>query len=260
MMIFFNKNKFSTVNSIVFVAIFLFLGLIVNSAFAKNYESIFENANKLYQEKNYNEAIKLYDSIESSNYESAELYFMIPNNFDTDNYILLAYTKTQKYFCNNLSSGKIISIINPNYVRFDSDSSVNYSQPNKTNNDIVYNDIVLNTDNNIYKTRDKVNLKISFSEINKPEKLKYVLSVVRKGTIKNYQNKIRIKKDFEAEKNPKFLEEKRISLTGIIIDKATGNPIEGKEIYLSGLKTEKQIHVVNSDSEGQFYFSLYNAN
>ncbi|RLD50736.1 MAG: hypothetical protein DRI94_07875, partial [Bacteroidetes bacterium] len=162
------------------------------------------------------------------------------------------------YFCNNLSSGKIISIINPNYVRFDSDSSVNYSQPNKTNNDIVYNDIVLNTDNNIYKTRDKVNLKISFSEINKPEKLKYVLSVVRKGTIKNYQNKIRIKKDFEAEKNPKFLEEKRISLTGIIIDKATGNPIEGKEIYLSGLKTEKQIHVVNSDSEGQFYFSLYN--
>ncbi|MEA3495785.1 MAG: hypothetical protein U9R42_07090 [Bacteroidota bacterium] len=77
----FNKNKFSTVNSIVFVAIFLFSGLIVNSAFAKNYEGIFENANKLYQEKKYNEAIILYDSIESSNYESAELYFNRANAF-----------------------------------------------------------------------------------------------------------------------------------------------------------------------------------
>lgn len=188
---------------------------------------------------------------------SSELYIKIPKNLDTDNYILTAYTKYQKLYCQNLTSGKLISIINPNYVRFDSDTKAKYS---KLNNKNAYNGVKISIKANKYKTRKKVNLNINFNDINRPKTYKYVLSVVRKGTIKNISKGINFQKDLVKENFPKSINEKRICLSGILTNKTNGNSIQGKEIYLSGLKSEKQIHTVKSDNKGNFNFYLYNFN
>lgn len=188
---------------------------------------------------------------------SSELYIKIPKNLDTDNYILTAYTKYQKLYCKNLTSGKLISIVNPNYVRFDSDTTVKYG---KLNNKIAYNGVKISLKANKYKTRKKVDLNIDFNDINRPKTYKYVLSVVRKGTIKNISKGVNFQKDLVTENYPKSINEKRICLSGILTNKTNGNSIQGKEIYLSGLKSEKQIHTVKSDNKGNFNFYLYNFN
>jgi len=188
---------------------------------------------------------------------SSELYIKIPKNLDTDNYILTAYTRYQKLYCQNLTSGKLISIINPNYVRFDSDTKAKYS---KLNNKIAYNGVKISIKTNKYKTRKKVNLNINFNDINRPKTYKYVLSVVRKGTIKNISQGINFQKDLVTENFPKSINEKRICISGILTNKTNGNPIQGKEIYLSGLKSEKQIHAIKTDNKGNFNFFLYNFN
>ncbi len=191
---------------------------------------------------------------------SSDLFIKIPDNIDTDNYILIAYTKYQKHFCKSLTTGKILSIINPDYVRFDTDSTDYFSKLKPADNNIVYKGIKISMNSNKFKTRENVNLKINFSDINRPGNYKYILSVVRKGTINNAALKINSKNALKPNNPLNSLKEKRISLSGILIDKTTNNPIRGKEIYLSGLKFEKQIHVVKSDSDGHFYFSLYNFN
>ncbi len=192
---------------------------------------------------------------------SSELYIKIPDNIASDNYILIAYTKYQKHFCKDLSYGKLISIINPSYIRFDdeNDTIVNSSKLKSIGNNIAFNGIKISLNNDKFKTREKVNLTVNFSDINRPKNYKYVLSVVRKGTIAN--GSLKINPDNNSHNNiADFPKEKRIGLTGILIDKNTNNPISGKEIYLTGLKSEKQIHVAESDSEGYFNFSLYNFN
>jgi len=194
------------------------------------------------------------------NNNSSELFVKIPDNIDTDNYILIAYTKYQKHLCENLSTGKLISIINPNYVRFDIDTTNRFSKLKHNDQNIVYKGVKISLNNKQFKTREKVDLKINFSDINRPGDYKYILSVVRKGTINNTLVEMTQKNELNTDNTSNLLKEKRISLSGVLIDKATNNPIIGKEIYLSGLKSEKQIHVVKTNSYGCFYFSLYNFN
>lgn len=59
----------------------LFLVLILSSNFmvAQTSKELFENANTLYKEAKYQEAINLYEKIEKNNHVSAELYFNLGN-------------------------------------------------------------------------------------------------------------------------------------------------------------------------------------
>ncbi len=214
------------------------------------YIELFDNNHKAVLKKK----IKLTDN-------SSELFVKIPDNIDTDNYILIAYTRYQKYSCNNLTAGKIISIVNPDFVRFDTDTT-DYSSKLKTvdNKNIVFKDVKISLSSEKFKTRENVDLKIDFSNINRPRDYKYILSVVRKGTINNSSLRVNPENNLKTNNTLNLSKEKRISLSGILTDKTTNNPIPGKEIFLSGLKSEKQIHVVKSDSVGQFYFSFYNFN
>ncbi|RKF04918.1 pentatricopeptide repeat protein [Tenacibaculum lutimaris] len=60
------------------LAILLFL-LVSFSTLAQNTNDLFSNANSLYKEGNYDEAIKLYKQIESQNIASSELYYNLGN-------------------------------------------------------------------------------------------------------------------------------------------------------------------------------------
>lgn len=60
------------------LAILLFL-LVSFSTLAQNTNDLFSNANSLYKEGNYEEAIKLYKQIESQNIASSELYYNLGN-------------------------------------------------------------------------------------------------------------------------------------------------------------------------------------
>ena len=191
---------------------------------------------------------------------SSEIFLKIPDNIDTDNYFLIAYTKHQKYSCQNSLTGKIINIINPNYIRFDVDTTIYSSKLIPVDKDIVNKGVKISLNRKKYKTRENVDLRIFFSDIKRPGNYKYILSVVRKGTINNIPLKIIPEKILKTNNISNFLNEKRLNLSGILTDKETNNPIQDKEIYLSGLNSEKQIHVVKTNSYGRFNFSLYNFN
>ena len=60
------------------LAILLFL-LVSFNTLAQNTNDLFSNANSLYKEGNYDEAIKLYKQIESQNIASSELYYNLGN-------------------------------------------------------------------------------------------------------------------------------------------------------------------------------------
>ncbi len=55
--------------------------VLVNSVFANQAESLMNEANQLYQNKQYEEAIVKYNSILDSNFESAALYYNLGNSY-----------------------------------------------------------------------------------------------------------------------------------------------------------------------------------
>ena len=60
------------------LAILLFFFVSINTL-AQNTNDLFSNANSLYKEGNYEEAIKLYEQIQSQNIASSELYYNLGN-------------------------------------------------------------------------------------------------------------------------------------------------------------------------------------
>ena len=59
----------------------ILLFIFVNSVFANQAESLMNEANQLYQSKEYEEAIVKYNSIIESDYESAALYYNLGNSY-----------------------------------------------------------------------------------------------------------------------------------------------------------------------------------
>jgi len=71
---------------------------------AQNLDSLFVKANKLYQQESYIEALKLYEEIESSNFESGDLYFNMANIYYRTNQVapsIYYYEKALKLDPNN---------------------------------------------------------------------------------------------------------------------------------------------------------------
>lgn len=58
-----------------------FLLFITNFAFAQNAERLFIDANELYKNEQYSEAINLYKQIDSLGYQSSELYYNLGNSY-----------------------------------------------------------------------------------------------------------------------------------------------------------------------------------
>jgi len=83
---------------------FLFIFLISWIGNTQTLDSLFTNANKLYQQENYIEALKLYQKIEDKQYESVALYFNMANVFYKTNQVAPAiyyYEKALKLEPNN---------------------------------------------------------------------------------------------------------------------------------------------------------------
>ncbi len=61
--------------------------------------------------------------------------------------------------------------------------------------------------------------------------------------------------EYNPEKVLKYLPDIRdVSLSGKLIDKNTREPIKGKDIYLSVLFNNPQLHVYKTNYEGDFIF------
>ena len=60
------------------LVIYLFLFVSI-STLAQNAKDLFTNANSLYKEGKYEEAIKLYEQIEDENLVSSEVYYNLAN-------------------------------------------------------------------------------------------------------------------------------------------------------------------------------------
>jgi tetratricopeptide (TPR) repeat protein len=55
--------------------------LVFNLSFSNSFEEIFKNANKLYENQKYEEAVKLYESLLEKNVVSAQLYYNLGNAY-----------------------------------------------------------------------------------------------------------------------------------------------------------------------------------
>lgn len=73
--------------------------LSIAHAHASNYQELFDNANKLYAEEKYDEAIKIYEQIATDGYIAPELFFNTGNAYFKKNkiaYAILNYEKAKK--------------------------------------------------------------------------------------------------------------------------------------------------------------------
>ncbi|MDH3322714.1 MAG: tetratricopeptide repeat protein [Flavobacteriaceae bacterium] len=85
-------------------AVFLFIMLISCIGHAQEADSLFSNANKLYQQESYIEALKLYQEIEQQQLESGALYYNMANIYYKMNQVAPAiyyYEKALKLDPNN---------------------------------------------------------------------------------------------------------------------------------------------------------------
>ncbi len=84
--------------------IFIFVFLTGGFGYAQNLDSLFTNANKLYQQENYMEALELYQEVENKQFESSALYYNMANIYYKTNQVAPAiyyYEKALKLDPNN---------------------------------------------------------------------------------------------------------------------------------------------------------------
>lgn len=84
--------------------IFIFVFLTGGFGYAQNLDSLFTNANKLYQQESYMEALELYQEVENKQFESSVLYYNMANIYYKTNQVAPAiyyYEKALKLDPNN---------------------------------------------------------------------------------------------------------------------------------------------------------------
>ena len=181
----------------------------------------------------------------------------ILENIETGEYNLTAYTQ---YMKNYLSSGtNTISLIIINPKKRGTHDLVKTKYIDKKNllpENKIYR-INLKTDKKKYTTRKKVQLYIS--DTNLPDDLKYItISVVKKGSLNDYLPKIcKNSKQITINNLQYYPEIRDITISGSLINKETSETIPNQKLYLSLLNKNRQLCVNQTDSKGNFIFTLH---
>lgn len=211
----------------------------------------------------------------------------IPQEFLSANYYLRGYTQYLKNFSPSSYFTKVVTIINPHRpLPEQSDKNKDYNRTNDRGSNIKNTGntedkhdssdqsdkfiLDINTDKSIYSTREAVKLDIPLRNIKRGEVFDLSVSVVKKGTSNNgnYSNNRIIEqvnnRTIEQTHNRTiesldYLPDIRdVSLSGIVIDKNSQNPLSDVLVYLYAARDYPQVHMYKTKGDGKFIFSLNN--
>ncbi len=207
---------------------------------------------------------------------------LIPENINSGNYFLRAYTLYQRNFPVENLYTQVVSIINPENK---SQEIENIQQPDKTkfekvNNTKSYKFLPIKTSKSKYHQREKIKLKIdNFDEIadmsisvrikgsgydNEIIKLYYAQNNWLQYFFENSKiysssynfNKKNILKNVN---DLKWIPEIRyLTLSGIVRKKETEEPVPNLTCISSVISKKPQIHMTNTGKDGRFVFSFNN--
>lgn len=198
----------------------------------------------------------------------------IPKDIPSGNYVLRAYTQYQRNFGmltfayhfililnveNNNNTFKIGATAESDIiVKQVNDDGIPKAQKTETT------DIQIETDKNRFVTRDNVNAHISVKNNSMTDLPVVSVAVIKLGT--KLENHNYIHKDFLAEQmnnvqtpSMKYIPEIRsLTISGILLNKVTQQPVSDKNIFLSVPFNYPQLHVCKSREDGSFIFTLNN--
>lgn len=178
----------------------------------------------------------------------------IPNNLNSGNYYIRAYTKFMRNNGPSSYDYQYIKIINP----YKKDILNGFNHSSKTDNFKLeaitenQNNFDIEISKNILSTRENVDVKVSNKLMDS------LLNIIVTVTPEYTANFKRISSDEGTGYSNIYMPETRgITLTGLLKDNKTNSPLSQKIVNLSILEDNKNtFYSVNTDSKGYFYFAL----
>ena len=195
------------------------------------------------------------------NKKGASGSFKIPGNILSGNYYLRAYTKWMRNYPANLYEYALVKVINPFKPDIDTGPEGQADQqdslllsgmrPMKR-----INGIAVTTDKRYYKPGEKAEIELFTDNSKYITCDRYSISVVKNGTLDT--SSFSINAGLIPQNNPdKHLSEiSEISVSGKIIDKTTGIPLDSITIHLSEPSSGKYFTAFQTDEDGRFVFTL----
>ena len=195
----------------------------------------------------------------------------IPGDVASGAYAVTAYTQYQRNFSEELFGYQTITILNPDNGTFIEARSSDKDLENRPGSAFVFSkndtNILIRTEKENYKPREKVKAKISYNGIENNEPVFVSVSVVKHGTQKAdhgflpsvYSVKHTENKTLQQTLEPGYVPEIRdVSISGILRNKQTHEPVANHSVYISVLFNNPQLHVNKTKDDGTFIFSLNN--
>lgn len=194
-----------------------------------------------------------------------------PSNVASGAYAVTAYTQYQRNFPEEVIGYHAITILNSDNGTFiEARNSVKNleGQPDSafifSKNDA---NILIGTEKEDYRPREKVKARISYKSAENNEAIFASVSVVKQGTQKEDHGVLpavcsgKYSENSTLPKNSKLKyvpEIRDVSISGILRNKQTLEPVANHSVYCSVLFNNPQLHVNKTKDDGTFIFSLNN--
>lgn len=178
----------------------------------------------------------------------------IPDDLITGSYYIRVYTMKMRNLGPDFFSYAMIKIVNPLKEDVLSGSDSLPSFDNSHNDDGVFL-FEIATNKPVYNTREQVFVDIkSLSDTCDWQQL--ILTVVPEHTISD--NSVELQKLTRSDNKSTYSESAGISLTGKLIEEASGKPISDGIVNLSILGEGRDFMAIQTDTAGRFAFALPN--
>ena len=187
---------------------------------------------------------------------------IIPDETPTGSYFFRAYTRFQRNFASEYYFTTRLFVIHPDFPvkNVISDQDETSSPPGYKINKRT-DDILINTSKEEYHPRELIEIELTVFDKQNSLNPNVSVSVVKRGTFLDMDKILpeTVQPEIKSSdiKNLEFLPEIRdVSISGILRDAKSKEPVSGHRVYASVLFGEPQIHVYKTHDDGRFVFSL----
>jgi hypothetical protein len=190
----------------------------------------------------------------------------IPEETNSGNYFLSAYTHAQRNFDPGLFQINVITIIHPGKPLPPLKENEGDLYSTQIENGIEQMDTALAVeikplDEKLnFGRRESITYTLKIPALQNEDMANLSVAIAKKGTANsyNYLKKTVIGEGQHSLNKLSFVPEFRdVSMSGIIREKASMEPLSGIQVYISVLGDNPQFHIYKTNTKGEFLFSLY---
>lgn len=230
--------------------------------FADESQTIPSESKVLYLELFSHESKSLYKLKIELNRGIASGAIKIPEETNSGNYFLSAYTHSQRNFKPLLFQIAVLTIVHPTKPL----PPINEKNITKIQNYTTTPasglpiEILSQSKKNNYQKREKVIFNLEIPELDNDDFANVSVAVVKKGTANRFPILESVEDDqidFTIESLNYIPEFRDLSISGIIREKDSLRPLSNIQVYISVLGDNPQFHIYKTNKKGEFIFSLY---